>query len=104
MQAIDARVLGLDSECQRPALSSLCGYGVTVYMAELEAPALRETARQFLEAEAGQLGIPLDPAEVLVRRAAGGTKMHVVAAARKLIGHLAATEADPLGSDSTRTP
>lgn len=71
-----------------------------LYAAELEAPALRETARRILEAEATRLGVPLDPAEVLVRRAAGGTEMHIMAAARELVEHLVATEADPLSEDS----
>jgi hypothetical protein len=35
---------------------------VILYTAELEAPALRETAQRFLEAEARQLGVPLDAA------------------------------------------
>jgi hypothetical protein len=73
---------------------------VILYAAELEAPALRETARLFLEAEAARLGVPLDPAEVLVRRASGGTEMHIMAAACELIEHLLATEADPLAEDS----
>ena len=48
---------------------------VILYTAELEAPALRETARRFLEAEARRLGVPLDPAEVLVPRACSGTEI-----------------------------
>jgi hypothetical protein len=43
--------------------------GVILYAAEIEAPALRETARRFLEAEAARLGVSLDPADVLLRRA-----------------------------------
>jgi hypothetical protein len=46
---------------------------VIMYAAELEAPALRETARRILEAEIARRGIPLDPAEV----------PHIMAAARR---------------------
>jgi hypothetical protein len=53
--------------------------GVIVYCAELEAPALRETARRILEAEAARFGVSLEPAE--------------------LVRHLAATEPDPLAED-----
>jgi hypothetical protein len=73
---------------------------VILYAEELEAPALRETACRFLEAEARRLGVPLDPAEVLVRRAQGGTEMHIMAAACELVAHLAATAADPLSEDN----
>jgi|HubBroStandDraft_6_1064221.scaffolds.fasta_scaffold1295412_1 hypothetical protein len=65
--------------------------GVIVYTAELEAPALRETARRFLEAEAARLGASLDPADVLLRRAVDGPEMHIMAAAHELVAHLAAT-------------
>jgi hypothetical protein len=72
--------------------------GVIVYCAELEAPALRETARRILEAEAARFGVSLEPAEVLLRRGRGGSAMHVVAA-DELVRHLAATEPDPLAED-----
>jgi hypothetical protein len=49
--------------------------GVIVYCAELEAPALRETARRILETEAARFGVSLEPAEVLRRRGRGGTAM-----------------------------
>jgi hypothetical protein len=52
--------------------------GAILYAAELEVPALRETARRILQAEAGA-----------VRRAA-----------HELIEHLVAAEADPLCEDS----
>ena len=48
---------------------------VILYTAELEAPALRQMARRFPELEARRLGVPLNPAEVLVRRACGGMYM-----------------------------
>ena len=44
--------------------------------------------------------MPLDPAEVLMRRAAGGTEPHIMAAACELVGHMAATRADPPGEGS----
>ena len=74
--------------------------GVIVYCAELEAPALRETARRILEAEAARFGVPLGRAEVLQRRARGGSPVHVMAAAGELVRHMAAAEADPLGEGS----
>ncbi|MGH3286898.1 MAG: hypothetical protein ACRDPD_19810 [Streptosporangiaceae bacterium] len=74
--------------------------GVIVYTAELEAPALPETARRILEAEAVRFGVPPGRDEVLRRRARGGSAMHVMAAGDELVQHLAATEADPLGEDS----
>jgi hypothetical protein len=73
---------------------------VILYAAELEAPALRETARRFLEAEATRLGVSLAPADVLLRRVQAGPEMHIMAAACELVAHLAATEADPLTADS----
>ena len=53
--------------------------GVIVSCAGREAPALRETARRILEAQAARSGVSLEPAEVLRRRGRGGTAMHVVA-------------------------
>jgi hypothetical protein len=73
--------------------------GVIVYCAELEASALRETARRILEAEAARFGVSLEPAEVPLRRGRGGSAMHVVAAGDELVRHLAATEPDPLAED-----
>jgi hypothetical protein len=73
--------------------------GVIVYTAELEAPSLRGTARRILEAEAARFGVSLDPADVRLRRARGGSPMHVIAAADELVQHLAAA-ADPLAEDS----
>jgi hypothetical protein len=74
--------------------------GVIVYCAELEAPALRETAaRRILGAEAARFGVSLEPAEVLLRRGRSGSAMHVVAAGEELVRHLAATAADPLAED-----
>ncbi len=58
--------------------------------AETRAPGLRDLARRFLEAEAGHLGVPLDAASVLARRAEGAPEVHVTAAADELVRHLAA--------------
>ena len=44
---------------------------VILYAAEIEAPALKETARLVLEAEADRYGAPLDVADVLLPRTAG---------------------------------
>jgi len=46
--------------------------GVIVYCAKLEAPALRQTARRILQAQAARFGVSLEPAEVLRRRGRGG--------------------------------
>jgi hypothetical protein len=45
--------------------------------AETEAPGLRDLARRFLEAEAGHLGVPLDEASILARRAGGVPEVDV---------------------------
>ena len=74
--------------------------GVIVYTAELEAPGLRETAQRILLAEAGKLGVPLGRSAVLRRRARGGSPMHIMAAADKLVRRLGA-EADPLREHSS---
>ena len=42
----------------------------------------------------------LEPADVLLRRARGGSEAHIMAAACELAAHLAATAADPLSEDS----
>ena len=68
--------------------------------AEAEAPGLRELARRFLEADAGHLGVPLDPGSVAARRAEGVPEVHVTGAADRLLGHLVATEPDPLSDGS----
>ena len=75
--------------------------GVIVYTAELEAPALSETGRRFLEAEAARLDVSLGPADVLLRKARGGPVAHLMAAAHELVAQLAATDADPLSEDSS---
>ena len=56
------------------------------------APALRALATEILQAEAARLGVSLDVADVLVRRAEGAPAVHVAAAAGQLLGHLAAIE------------
>lgn len=59
-------------------------------VAVAEAPGLRDLARRFLESEAGHLGVPLDEASILARRAEGVPEVHVTAAADELVRHLAA--------------
>ena len=49
--------------------------------AEAAAPALRALATEMLQAEAAHLGVSLDAADVLVRRAEGVPALHVAAAA-----------------------
>jgi hypothetical protein len=73
--------------------------GVIVYATELEAPALRQTARRILEAEAARFGVPLGRTEAMRRRARGGSPMHIMAAADELVRQLG-TAADPLSEDS----
>jgi hypothetical protein len=63
-----------------------------LYTAEAAAPALRTLAREILEAEARRLGVSLDTADVLLRRAEGVPAAHLTAAADQLLEHLAAIE------------
>ena len=60
--------------------------------AEAAAPALRALAWELLQAEAAHLGVSLDTADVLVRRAEGAPAVHLTAAADQLLEHLAAIE------------
>ena len=75
--------------------------GVILYAAELQAPALRETALRILETEARRFGVRLDGADVLGRRTGTDTRIHIVAAAYELLARLVAAEADPLGDSSS---
>jgi hypothetical protein len=59
--------------------------GVIFYCAELEVPALRQAARRILEAEAARFGVSLAPGDVLLRRARGGSPIHVMAAGEELV-------------------
>jgi hypothetical protein len=68
--------------------------------AEIEAPALSDTARRFLVTAAWDLGVPLDPASVLLRRAEGWPELHITAAAGEMVAHLAGSEENPLGEES----
>jgi hypothetical protein len=63
---------------------------LTLDTAEAAAPTLRTLAREILQAEAAYLGVSLDAADVLVRRADGVPALHVAAAADQLLEHLAA--------------
>ncbi len=64
--------------------------------AEAEAPALRALAREILEAEAAHLGVSLDDADIVPRRAEGIPAVHITAAADELLEHLAAIEGTAL--------
>jgi hypothetical protein len=68
--------------------------------AEAAAPALREPARRFLEAETRHLGMPLDAANVMARRSKRVREVHITGTAGRLLEHLAATEPDPLNDGS----
>lgn len=59
---------------------------------EAAAPALRALAREILEAEARYMGVSLDAADVLLRRAEGAPALHLTAAANQLLEHLASIE------------
>jgi hypothetical protein len=52
--------------------------------ADITAPALRDTARRFLEAEAQHLAVPLDPGSVMAHRAEGVPELHITAAADEM--------------------
>ena len=67
--------------------------------AEAEAPGLQELARRHLEAEPAYLGVALDMASVMARRAEGVPGVHVAGAADELVRHLAA-QPDALGDDN----
>jgi hypothetical protein len=60
--------------------------------AEAAAPALRALATEILQAEATHLGVSLDAADVLLRRAEAAPAAHLTAAADQLLEHLAAME------------
>jgi len=64
--------------------------------AEAAAPALRALSREILEAEAAHLGVSLDTADVLRRRAEGIPAPHLTAAAEQLLEPLAAIEGTTL--------
>jgi hypothetical protein len=68
--------------------------------ADAGAPALRELARRFPEAETRHLAVPLHAACVLARRSEGVPEVHITGAAGRLLEHLAATEPDPLNNGS----
>ena len=61
--------------------------------ADAAAPALRALAHEILVAEAAHLGVSLDAADVLLRRAEGAPAAHIItAAADQLLEHLTAIE------------
>ena len=67
--------------------------------ADVEVPGLRDTARRFLEAQVDRLGVPLDPASVMARRAEGVPELYVTAAADELVTALR-DRSGPLADDS----
>ena len=73
--------------------------GGTVYIVGPEAPALKETARQILEAEAARFGVSLETGDVPRRRDRGDSPMHFIAVANELVRFLSAV-AYPLGENS----
>ena len=64
--------------------------------AEAAAPALKALATGILQAEAAYLGVSLNAADVLLRRAEGAPVVHLAAAADQLLEHLAAIEGTTL--------
>ena len=64
--------------------------------AEAAAPSLRALATEILRAEARHLGVSLDAADVLLRRAEGVPAPHLAAAAGQLLAHQAAIEGTTL--------
>jgi hypothetical protein len=60
------------------------------------APALRAVATEIVQAEAAHLGVSLDAADVLLRRAEGAPAVHLTAAADQLLEHLAAIKGTTL--------
>jgi hypothetical protein len=64
--------------------------------AAASAPALRALATEILQAEVAHLGVSLNAADVLLRRAEGAPAVHLTAAADQLLGHLAAIEGTTL--------
>ena len=66
------------------------------------APALRALAAEILQAEAAHLGVSLDAADVLLRRAGGAPAVHITAAAGQLLEHLAAIEGTTLPDQGIR--
>jgi hypothetical protein len=64
--------------------------------AAASAPALRALATEILQAESAHLGVSLDAADVLLRRADGAPALHLTAAAGQLLEHLAAIEGTTL--------
>jgi hypothetical protein len=68
--------------------------------AEAEAPGLRDLAQRFLEADAANLGVPLDVASVQARRGTGAPEVHVTGAADLLLEHLVTVEPNPLSDGS----
>jgi hypothetical protein len=70
-----------------------------VTIAKKARTALRHDAGRFLKSETARMGVSLEPADVLLRRAEGVPEAHIMAAADELLRHLAGGP-DPLSEDS----
>jgi hypothetical protein len=62
---------------------------------------VRDLARRCLEAEAARVGVSLDPADVLVRRAEGIPEVHLAAPADELLAQLLRAEGNVAGIAGT---
>jgi hypothetical protein len=69
-----------------------------VTIAKQARTALRHDAGRFLKSETARMGVSLEPADVLLRRAEGVPEAYIMAA-DELLRHLA-SGADPLSNDS----
>jgi hypothetical protein len=70
--------------------------------AEIMAPALKDTARRVLTANAGQMDVSLEVADVLARRAEGWPEVRITAAVGELLmHHLLATGEDVLADEES---
>lgn len=69
--------------------------------AEIMAPALKDTARRVLTANAGQMDVSLEVADVLARRAEGWPEVRITAAVSELLMHLLATGEDVLADEES---
>lgn len=76
------------SGCHQPTLPCPQDIELILDTAETEAPGLRDLARRFLGAQATHLGVPLDRAGVLARRAEGVPEVHIAGVADELVKHL----------------
>ena len=76
-------------KCRRPGLAACVDIEVILDAAEAGLPGCASRPA-VPRADAAHLGVPLDPASVLARRAGGDPDLHVAGAADELVKHLAA--------------